>query len=338
MARDLGGAAAVGSAAPGAGDSAPAGAAEPDDATGSTAAQGGPVASSDTSGPGAGAAAFAPADTQDRAGASTGETAPETGEPGRATVPAPAEDVRSADDAGPPPETPPEDPEDDDSGDWGGEASWVRPFLVVAAVLGLLLLGAAGGLLIGLPGQDEPIVPTAGSVDVGFAQDMSVHHQQAVEMAGWERDHSSDPVLVQLAADIENTQNSQVGRMQGWLDLWGAAALPLGRYMTWMADAPGHDHVESGSTEPGVTRMPGMATSADLDRLRKSTGPEMDVIWLQLMLRHHEGGASMLAYAADHAQLPQVRNLAAQMLSAQAAEADYLRQLLAARGATPLPN
>jgi hypothetical protein len=32
-----------------------------------------------------------------------------------------------------------------------------------------------------------------------------------------------------------------------------------------------------------------------------------------------------------------VRNLAAQMLSAQAAESDYLRQLLAQRGGTPLP-
>jgi uncharacterized protein (DUF305 family) len=333
MARDLGGAAGVGSAAPGAGDSAPAGAAEPDDATGSTAAQGGPVASNDTSGPGAGAAAFAPADTQDRAGASTGETAPETGEPGRATVPAPAEDVRSADDAGPPPETPPEDPEDDDSGDWGGEASWVRPFLVVAAVLGLLLLGAAGGLLIGLPGQDEPIVPTAGSVDVGFAQDMSVHHQQAVEMAGWERDHSSDPVLVQLAADIENTQNSQVGRMQGWLDLWGAAQQPVGgQYMAWMSE-PTHDHGGGAA----VTTMPGMATSADLAALRAATGPTLDVKWLQLMLRHHQGAVGMLQYAADHAAVPQLRNLAAQMLTAQTAEIDYLTQLLGQRGGQPLP-
>jgi uncharacterized protein (DUF305 family) len=64
----------------------------------------------------------------------------------------------------------------------------------------------------------------------------------------------------------------------------------------------------------------------------------MDVVWLQLMLRHHEGGASMLAYAADRAQLPQVRQLAENMLSSQAAESEYLRQLLAARGGTPLPN
>jgi uncharacterized protein (DUF305 family) len=239
----------------------------------------------------------------------------------------------AADDAAPPPDAPPEDPDDDGSGDWGGEARWVRPFLVVAAVLGLLLLGAAGGLLIGLPGDDGPIVPTTDSVDVGFAQDMSVHHQQAVEMAGWERDHSTDPVLVQLASDIETTQNSQVGRMQGWLDLWGAAQLPVGgQYMAWMSE-PTHDH-GAGAV---VTTMPGMASTADLAALRAATGQDLDVKWLQLMLRHHQGALGMLQYAADHAAVPQLRNLAAQMLKAQNAEIGYLTQLLAQRGGQPLP-
>jgi uncharacterized protein (DUF305 family) len=55
--------------------------------------------------------------------------------------------------------------------------------IAVLAVVGLLMLGAAVGLLIGLPGSSTSSVPGAGSVDVGFAQDMSEHHQQAVQMA-----------------------------------------------------------------------------------------------------------------------------------------------------------
>jgi uncharacterized protein (DUF305 family) len=251
----------------------------------------------------------------------------------RASAP---DEPAGADDAGPPPDAPPEDPDDPDDGDpgdWGGEARWVRPFLIVAAVLGLLLLGGAGGLLIGLPDSNAPIVPTAGSVDVGFAQDMSVHHQQAVEMAGWERDHSTDPVLVQLASDIETTQNSQVGRMQGWLDLWGAAQLPLGgQYMAWMSE-PTHDHGGGAA----VTTMPGMASTADLAAMRAATGQALDIKWLQLMLRHHQGAIGMLQYAADHAAVPQLRNLAAQMLKAQNFEIGYLTQLLAQRGGQPLP-
>jgi Uncharacterized protein conserved in bacteria len=206
-----------------------------------------------------------------------------------------------------------------------------------AVLLTVLLVGVIIGMLVRLPGQ-PPAPPAYDSVDVGFAQDMSIHHTQAVQMAAWERDHTTDPVLRLLATDIEDTQHGQVGRMLGWLELWGAPTMPLsGRYMTWMADAPGHDHREPGSSEPGVTQMPGMATAEELRRLRESTGPEMDVLWLQLMLRHHEGGAPMLAYAADHAQTPQVRNLAAQMLAAQTAESEYLRELLAQRGGTPLP-
>jgi len=215
------------------------------------------------------------------------------------------------------------------------EPRWIRPFVIVAAALALLLIGATGGLLIGRSGVPE--VPAADSVDVGFLQDMSVHHGQAVEMASWERDHTADPQLRQLAFDIEGTQTGQIGRMQGWLELWGASAQPVGRpYMTWMAGSPtgAHDHAIGSS---GVATMPGMASADDLKRLRASTGKAMDVLFLQLMLRHHQGGASMLSYAAQNAAQEPVRNLAAQMLSAQTAEADYITQLLTARGGTPLP-
>ncbi len=218
-----------------------------------------------------------------------------------------------------------------------GTPRWVRPFVAVGVALGLLLIGAAGGLLLGLPGASAPAVPAADSVDAGFAQDMTVHHQQAVEMASWERDHTTDPVLTQLAADIEATQTAQIGRMQGWLELWGAAALPVGGHMRWMTDPTTHDDHGVPAPGGGVTTMPGMASSAELTALRASTGPALDVMFLQLMLRHHEGGATMLSYGSERAALPQVRNLARQMLSSQTAESEYLRQLLAERGGSPLP-
>jgi uncharacterized protein (DUF305 family) len=214
------------------------------------------------------------------------------------------------------------------------EARWVRPLVVVGAVVSLLLLGAAGGLLIGLPGSSEPAVPRPSPVDIGFAQDMSVHHLQAVEMASWERDHTTDPELAQLAADIEATQTGQIGRMQGWLSLWGAPALPTGGHMTWMSGS-GHGH--SDAATDGVNTMPGMASPEELEALRSATGKEMDILFLQLMLRHHQGGVAMAEYAAEHAAVPQVRNLASQILASQAAESEYMRQLLAERGAEPLP-
>ena len=46
---------------------------------------------------------------------------------------------------------------------------WARPLIAVLAAVGLLLFGAAAGLLIRLPGSAASSVPTADSVDVGFA-------------------------------------------------------------------------------------------------------------------------------------------------------------------------
>jgi uncharacterized protein (DUF305 family) len=243
--------------------------------------------------------------------------------------------------------------------------AWSRYLLLAGAAVALLLLGAAAGVLIGLPGSSSvPPVPKSDSVDVGFAQDMTVHHEQAVQMATWERDHTTDPRLRQLAFDIESGQSRQIGHMQGWLALWDAAALPTGPHMKWMSanGSGGMDHGAPGSMAPGpmapgsmapgpmapgsmapgsgqgMDRMPGMATDADLRRLRSSTGSALDTLFLQLMLRHHDGGTGMLRYAARFASVADVRNLASQMLKAQTTESDYMRQLLAAFGAAQLPT
>jgi uncharacterized protein (DUF305 family) len=82
--------------------------------------------------------------------------------------------------------------------------------------------------------------------------------------------------------------------------------------------------------------MPEMATEQELERLRRASGVEFDVLFLQLMLRHHQGGLPMLTYAEQHAQTPQVRNFAKQMLTAQTSEMAVFADLLADRGAQPL--
>ena len=108
--------------------------------------------------------------------------------------------------------------------------------------------------------------------------------------------------------------------------------------MAWMSGGHGDGHDMAGMGPGGaMAAMPGMASSADLRRLRQSTGPALDTLFLQLMLRHHEGGTGMLGYGKDHAQTAEVRNLADQMLTAQTAEADLMKRMLAQRGAQPLP-
>ncbi|WP_406690601.1 DUF305 domain-containing protein [Saccharopolyspora sp. ID03-671] len=200
-------------------------------------------------------------------------------------------------------------------------------------LLAVGLLVAAAVLFLATPDREE--TKASGSVDVGFAQDMSVHHLQGVQMANIARETSRDPAVRQLAFDIETSQLEQAGRMKGWLSLWNQPDLPPGAYMTWMRQDASHEQHGQGAKAPAM--MPGMASAEDLAKLRALAEPEFDTYFLQLMIRHHQGGAPMMREAVDRADQPQVRNLAQQMLNAQSSEIDVMTQMLATRGARPLP-
>ncbi|SFB62608.1 Uncharacterized conserved protein, DUF305 family [Amycolatopsis marina] len=212
---------------------------------------------------------------------------------------------------------------------------WLTALLAAGALLAAALLGATGGLLLA-DAQDDGSAETPNAVDVGFAQDMTVHHLQGVTMASWVRDHSSDPAIRQLAFDIESGQTEQVGRMQGWLGLWSRASLPSGEHMGWMSDAGHAGHAQATPDDAGRP-MPGMATTKELARLRSLSGAELDVYFLQLMIRHHQGGGPMMRAALDKAEMGEVRNLAEKMLTAQTAEIEAMTAMLTERGTKPLP-
>ncbi|MFI9384352.1 DUF305 domain-containing protein [Kutzneria sp. NPDC052558] len=225
----------------------------------------------------------------------------------------------------------------------GPVSATTRVLVLAAAAVAILLLGAAVGLLIKLPGGGSSDNPGPGSVEVGFAQDMSLHHEQAVTMANWARDHTQDPQIKQLAFDIQSTQEDQSGRMRGWLMLWGQPEQsPTGRYMAWMAgpsDGMAGMPGMNGNQMPtnGVDHMPGYASSAEISKLQSLTGPDMDGYFIQLMMRHHLGGAPMAQFAAAHATVPAVRVLAENMLKSQDSEVQLMKQMMAAKNIQPLP-
>ncbi|MGY2080781.1 DUF305 domain-containing protein [Modestobacter sp. SYSU DS0657] len=211
-----------------------------------------------------------------------------------------------------------------------GRSRWLTALLISVIAVGMLVAG--GGLAVALGiGAEE--TPAEDSVDAGFARDMSRHHLQAVQMANLAITRSEDPEVQQLAFDISATQTNQVGRMQGWLSLWG---LPLtsGEVMGWMDDGA-MDHSDHGGESAAL--MPGMATDAELAQLRTAIGTEFDVLFLQLMTRHHQGGLEMAQYGAEHAQRAAVQRLAESIAQSQTAETATMAAMLRERGAAPLP-
>jgi uncharacterized protein (DUF305 family) len=199
-----------------------------------------------------------------------------------------------------------------------------RVLLAVIAVALLVVAGSAGWLLRGGGGS---YVPGTNSVDAGFARDMSTHHLQAITMASYTRDNTDDSAIKVLAYDIESSQNFQVGEMQGWLDVWNMPRLNPSP-MAWMA---GHDHLQADGL------MPGMASQAEMNKLQTLHGKALDIMFLQLMIRHHQGGIPMAQYAEQHATNGFVRDLAQSMINAQSGEIISMEQMLRSLGASPLP-
>ncbi|MFF4228136.1 DUF305 domain-containing protein [Streptomyces sp. NPDC001820] len=211
---------------------------------------------------------------------------------------------------------------------------------ITAVVLALLFAGAATVASAGGGKDAKSLVPTATSADAGFARDMAVHHQQAVEMSFIVRDRTQDDEVRRLAYDIANTQANQRGMMLGWLDLWGLPKVSAdSEPMVWMRkDEHGaHSGHSGGHQAMDGSLMPGMATRADLERLGKASGKQAEIEYLQLMISHHNGGVTMAEGCVKLCAVATERSLAQGMVDAQRSEVDLMADLLRKRGAEARP-
>ncbi|MFB6817058.1 DUF305 domain-containing protein [Streptomyces sp. NPDC056347] len=197
--------------------------------------------------------------------------------------------------------------------------------LLALGLVVLMLVRPSSPAGSGTPAPSAAASPADSSVDVGFARDMSIHHQQAVEMSFIVRDRTSDEAVRRLAYDIINTQANQRGMMLGWLELWGRAKSSSAPPMRWM----GHTFEPRGDG----SLMPGMATDTELDALRAAKGRAAEVMYLKLMTTHHRAGAEMAQAAANSADTEAIRGLAAGMVRGQESEIALMADMLKERGA-----
>jgi uncharacterized protein (DUF305 family) len=139
----------------------------------------------------------------------------------------------------------------------------------------------------GAPGQESKVVTahTAADVskvqytaaDVKFMQGMIAHHAQAVEMTELLATRTNSDDMRKLALRIQVSQADEIKMMQHWLEARGQ-------------EVPGphamHQH--------GAALMPGMLTPDEMARLAATKGPEFDRLFLEGMIRHHDGALVMV--------------------------------------------
>jgi uncharacterized protein (DUF305 family) len=139
----------------------------------------------------------------------------------------------------------------------------------------------------GAPGQPSRVITAEAAADVSkvdyidadikFMQGMIGHHAQAIEMVALIPTHSSRREMVLLGQRIDISQTDEIKMMQDWLTRRGQ-------------QVPGpHAH-----HAPGAPLMPGMLTAEEMARLGEAKGPAFDRLFLESMIRHHEGALTMV--------------------------------------------
>lgn len=176
----------------------------------------------------------------------------------------------------------------------------------------------------GAPAPEAPEPPvregyTAG--DVAFMQDMLTHHQQALVMTALVPERTERDQLRQLARRIDISQESEMALMRRWLERRGEAVPDIG-------DATAH---RPGAQTVHHHGMPGMASPEELQRLAEARGEAFDRLFLELMIRHHEGALVMveeLLATEGAGQEPELFQFAAHVDADQRAEIARMRALL----------
>ena len=120
--------------------------------------------------------------------------------------------------------------------------------------------------------------------DVEFMSGMIPHHAQAVIMAGWAPSHSARPDVAVLCERIVVAQRDEIAMMQTWLRDRGQEVPD--------ATSTRHKMTMNGMTHEML--MPGMLTDEEMAALDRSRGPEFDRLFLEGMIRHHQGAIDMV--------------------------------------------
>lgn len=165
--------------------------------------------------------------------------------------------------------------------------------LVLALVSLLILTGCAT--------SSENSNGAFSSQDIMFAEMMIPHHEQAIEMSDLAFTNTTNPDVLALAEQIRGAQEPEIELMKSWPGV----------------DLDGH---------AGHTMM-GMLDENELEMLRVTTGADFDRLFLEGMIKHHEGAIDMAEMIND-SKNPEVAKLGKAIIESQSSEIAAMKALL----------
>ena len=139
----------------------------------------------------------------------------------------------------------------------------------------------------GAPGEPTRVIPKEKAIDlsqvqhtpadVRFMEGMIGHHAQALAMTALLDSRTASDDMRKLARRIEASQADEIKMMQHWLEA---------RRQSVPDPHAHHAHA--------ATLMPGMLTPEEMARLAAARGAAFDRLFLEFMIKHHEGALTMV--------------------------------------------
>jgi uncharacterized protein (DUF305 family) len=164
-----------------------------------------------------------------------------------------------------------------------------------------VLLVLISALLLSGCATSSPSNSEYSSDDIAFAEQMIPHHEQAIEMSEIALLNTTNPDVLQLAQEIKDAQSPEIELMKSWTGV-------------------------KASTHAGHL-MDGMLSESEISDLRQANGKEFDLLFLQGMIKHHQGAIQMAQEVAT-SKNKDVANLSAVIIAAQKLEIDTMNELL----------
>ncbi|WP_030477996.1 DUF305 domain-containing protein [Lentzea albidocapillata] len=149
------------------------------------------------------------------------------------------------------------------------------------------------------------IPPPPNDADREYVAMMIVHHEQALAMTRFAPDRAQNETVKGLADRIRFSQEPEIGAMKQW-------------QRTFNAIGTHGDHAS----------MPGMATQDQLNALGAARGKDFDRMFLELMIKHHEGAIKMATDVRGAGTNIQVEEMADDVVATQDDEINRMKKLL----------
>ena len=188
-------------------------------------------------------------------------------------------------------------------------------FLATQLAVGLLLAGALAACGSDDSSSGSSDQNTAGNgIDRAFVADMIPHHESAVEMAKLAERRGQSTFVRELAGDIISSQNSEITTMK-------AIASRL--------DSAGVKPKSLGIAEHQ------MGMEGDMSELE--TAEPFDRAFIDMMIPHHQGAIRMAGVELAKGSNSKAKQLATQIIAAQAREIRAMNKHRSAKFGAPSP-